>query len=87
MKTMKLPGLWENSDLPDLDGIVWFRKTIELTADEIQNGAKLSLGPIDDSDITYVNGQKVGEMTQKYNENRIYDIPASALKVGKLLQP
>ncbi len=82
-KTMKLPGLWENSDLPDLDGIVWFRKTIELTADEIQNGAKLSLGPIDDSDITYVNGQKVGEMTQKYNENRIYDIPASALKVGK----
>lgn len=82
-KKMKLPTLWESTDLPDLDGIVWFRKTINLTADEIKNGAKLSLGPIDDSDMTFVNGQQVGAMTQKYSENRNYDVPASALKAGK----
>lgn len=80
---MKLPVLWENAEMPDLDGIVWFRKTIELNAEDIQKNATLSLGPIDDSDMTWVNSVKVGEMTQKYNENRVYDIPASALKVGK----
>ena len=80
---MTLPVLWENAEMPDLDGIVWFRKTIELSAEDIQKNATLSLGPIDDSDMTWVNGQKVGEMTQKYNENRVYDVPASALKVGK----
>lgn len=82
-KNMTLPLLWENGNLPDMDGIVWFRKTIELTAADIQKDATLHLGPIDDSDMTFVNGQKVGEMIQKYNENRVYIIPASVLKVGK----
>lgn len=82
-RNMALPQLWENSELPDLDGIVWFRKTIELSEADLQNNATLSLGPIDDSDITWVNGQEVGEMTQKYNVNRVYTVPASALKIGK----
>lgn len=82
-KTMSLPKLWENGELPDLDGIVWFRKNVELTAEDIKTGAKLSLGSIDDSDMTFVNGQKVGEMTQRYNENRLYDISPSVLKIGK----
>ncbi|MDX1941074.1 MAG: sialate O-acetylesterase [Saprospiraceae bacterium] len=82
-KIMKLPTLWENAELPDLDGIIWFRKTIELSAADIQKDATLSLGPIDDSDMTWVNGQKIGEMIQRYNENRIYNIPASILKAGK----
>ena len=28
---MHLPGLWEGSQLGDMDGVVWFRKTINLT--------------------------------------------------------
>jgi len=82
-KNMTLPGVWESSELPDLDGIVWFRKTMELSAQDIQKDATLNLGPIDDSDMTWVNGQKVGETVQKYNANRVYNIPASILKVGK----
>lgn len=82
-KMMALPILWENGELPDLDGIVWFRKTVELSVEDIQKAATLSLGPIDDSDITWVNGQKVGEMLQKYNVSRVYNIPASLLKIGK----
>ena len=31
-KTMKLPGHFENAGLPGHDGVVWFRKTIELSA-------------------------------------------------------
>ena len=25
---MKVPGLWEEQNLPELDGVVWFRKII-----------------------------------------------------------
>ena len=43
----------------------------------------LSLGPVDDSDITWINGKLVGSIEKKRNEKRIYEIPAGVLKVGK----
>jgi len=81
-QTMVLPMLWE-SELPDLDGIVWFRKTIKLSEAEAEAGITLHLGKIDDSDITWVNGQKVGEMTQKYNVDRYYEVEPDALQAGE----
>ena len=77
---MKVPGFWEASRLPSLDGVVWFRKTFNL--EKIPEKAVLSLGPIDDNDITWVNGVKVGE-TNKYDEDRMYTVDPSILKVGK----
>lgn len=80
--TMELPSLWEQRGLANLDGIVWFRKTIELSEAEAAAGITLGLGKIDDADITWVNGQKVGE-TNGYNTDRVYEVPASVLKSGK----
>ena len=57
---MNLPGPWELGPLPDVDGIVWYRKTIELTQAQIAKGAVLYLGMIDDSDKSWVNGNFVG---------------------------
>lgn len=82
-KTMSLPALWEGLGLPGLDGVVWFRKTIDLTQTEADSGVVIALGPIDDSDETYVNGLKVGEMWNKYNENRSYTVAAENLKAGE----
>ena len=82
-KEMKLPTLWENAGLPDVDGIVWFRKTVELPDAWAGKEASLSLGAIDDNDITWVNGVKVGE-TAGYNKPRVYKVPADAVKAGKL---
>jgi len=82
-REMELPGLWEGKGYEGLDGIVWYRKTIRLTAEQAQEGATLSLGKIDDSDITWVNGQKVGEMTGAYNVLREYEVPSSYLKPGQ----
>jgi sialate O-acetylesterase len=56
---MHLPGLWESQQLGDMDGVVWFRKTINLTSDDANKTATLELAMIDDSDITYINGVKL----------------------------
>jgi sialate O-acetylesterase len=80
---MEIPGLWEDAGLTGLDGIVWFQKEIVLEARDILNDVEIHLGPIDDSDITYFNGVKIGETTQKYNEARIYPVEKSLLKKGK----
>ena len=79
---MQLPSLWEQKQLGDLDGVVWFRKTIDVPADAAGKEAALELAMIDDNDITYVNGIKVGE-TNSYNQHRKYIIPAGLLKTGK----
>jgi sialate O-acetylesterase len=79
--TMQLPAFWEGAGLPNLDGVVWFRYKLELTAAEAQSGAELHLGPIDDSDITYVNGQAVGR-TPTYTQARVYTLPAGTLRAG-----
>lgn len=79
---MALPSLWENKQLGELDGIVWFRKTIEVSQEDAGKEATLELAMIDDNDVTYVNGTKVGE-TNSYNQHRKYTIPAGVLKAGK----
>ena len=80
---MSLPGLWEERGLEDLDGLVWFRRSIELAAEDAGKPAILSLGKIDDSDESYLNGTKVGETKNQYSEQRKYRIPAGVLKAGK----
>ena len=80
--SMQLPGLWENY-LGELDGFVWFRKTIMINRDDADKEAFIDLGMIDDSDESYVNGIKIGATKNKYNELRRYKIPAGTLKDGK----
>lgn len=81
-KTMTLPGQWEKKGYPGLDGIVWFRKTITLTARQAKRGITLNLGKIDDSDITWINGKKVAETIQKWNQPRKYDVSPGLLRAG-----
>jgi sialate O-acetylesterase len=80
-KTVQMPQPFEKAGLPDFDGIVWFRRTFELPANWTGQSVKLGLGPIDDVDTTFVNGTKVGQMN-RYDQNRVYTIPASLLKPG-----
>jgi uncharacterized protein len=81
---------WEQMTLPQsieraglqMDGIVWFRKTIRLPGAPANNDAVLSLGPIDDSDETWVNGVRIGSTKNQYNKPRIYTVPAGTLRQG-----
>lgn len=79
---IKVPSLWENQQIGNIDGVVWMRKTITLTAEQAKSEAILHLAKVDDEDITYVNGVQVG--TNKIWETlRVYTIPAGTLKEGK----
>jgi sialate O-acetylesterase len=74
--------LWEESGYDNIDGIAWYRKTIELTSEQAKAASEINLGAIDDNEITWINGIKIGA-TNKYNAKRIYSIPANTLKAGK----
>ena len=88
-KTMQCPTAWENAGLPDFDGTVWFRKTIDLPATLQGKDLILSLGAVDDFDTTYVNGTQVGATGNEVDEywafKRKYKVAASVLKPGKNL--
>ncbi|MDA1045226.1 MAG: beta galactosidase jelly roll domain-containing protein, partial [Verrucomicrobia bacterium] len=76
------PRIWEASGQPDLDGIVWFRKVVELPAAWNGLQAQLSLGMIDDMDTTFVNGVAVGGM-RDWQAQRNYPLPDGVLKTGR----
>jgi len=75
------PDVWESLGLNGLDGVILFRKSFIIDADNAGKPAVLQLAQIDDSDITYINGIKIGE-TEGYNITRKYTVPAGILKAG-----
>lgn len=77
-----LPGYWEDQGNPNLDGVVWFRRDLELPKSMQGNEAKLFLGRIVDADQVYVNGTLVGNITYQYPPRR-YTVPKGLLKAGK----
>lgn len=81
-KTMQLPDLWENQGLPGLDGIVWFRKEVELPKTWAGKDLTLHISAVDDIDSTFFNGVFIGTHNV-YNEPRVYSIPKNLVKTGK----
>ena len=81
-RPIRVPGDWESQGYAGMDGVAWYRTTFPLTADDVARGARLVLGPIDDDDVTWVNGVEVGR-TSGYNRPRTYEVPASALRAGR----
>lgn len=77
-----LPGYWADEGVKDLNGVVWFRKEINVPASIAGKPAKLFMGSIVDADQTYVNGVQVGNITYQYPPRR-YEVPATLLKAGK----
>lgn len=59
---------WESMNFPgevgpqlvSFDGVMWVRKEIEIPASWAGKDVQLSLGAIDDNDITYWNGIEIG---------------------------
>ena len=73
---------WAGSPLAsNAKGTVWLRRTVTLTRDQAAAGAVLSLGIIDDLDMTFVNGKAVGN-TFSWDKERLYRLPPSYLKAG-----
>ncbi len=81
---MTIPAAWETAGLPDYDGLVWFRKVVEVPADWAGKDLMLHLGGIDDRDTTFFNGQRVGAQNV-WSETRTYRIPGDLVKAGRNL--
>jgi sialate O-acetylesterase len=78
-QTISIPSFWEDFGYPDHDGSFWFRRTFDVPKDQLNQDFNLPLTQIDDYDITWVNGQKVGE-TFGAGNFRNYVIPKEILK-------
>lgn len=76
------PQPWEEQGFEGLDGVVWMKKIIELTEDDIKKDATIYLSKIDDEDISYFNGVIIGQNKQ-WSQQRVYNIPKKNLKKGK----
>ena len=81
-QTINIPGYWEDQGIKDLNGVVWYRKEIDVPASMIGKPAKVFLGRIVDADVLYINGKQVGNTTYQYPQRR-YNVPADVLKAGK----
>ncbi|HLL88222.1 MAG TPA: sialate O-acetylesterase [Tepidisphaeraceae bacterium] len=85
-KTMPLPQGWEAAGLK-MDGCVWFRRDVEVSAALAGKPLALELGAIDDFDVTYFNGTQVGAIgreTENYwSARRKYAVPAELVKSGR----
>ena len=79
---MSQPGVIEEHGHEGFDGIVWYRKTIDIPASWKGRQLTLSLSAMDDHDATYFNGHLIGH-TEGYGAARNYTIPAALVKGGK----
>ncbi|MBN1415754.1 MAG: sialate O-acetylesterase [Bacteroidales bacterium] len=79
---MKIPGYWTGESLEKFDGVIWFRKEINIPVSMTGKPAKLILGRIVDADSVFINGVFVGTTSYQYPPRR-YDLPDNLLKEGK----
>ena len=93
---MNMPGLWksnpfiENKQETHMNvagnlrnsGVIWFKKEVTLSKNQLDKPGMLILGALVDRDEAYINGVKVGTTGYQYPPRR-YNIPGNTLKEGK----
>lgn len=83
-RNINIPGYWEDQGIRDLNGIVWYRREIDIPASMTGKAAKVFLGRIVDADEIYINGIKTGATGYQYPQRR-YNVAPGVLKAGKNL--
>lgn len=78
---LDVPRIWEEQGLDGFDGIVWYRRRVDLSAAQASGDATLQLGMIDDCDETFINGQRVGGLCG-WDTPRRYVVPSGLLHAG-----
>lgn len=74
-KPLRLPREWQET------GVTWARTRVTIPAAWKDLGLRLNLGPVDDRDITFLNGKEIGR-TDGWNKPRSYAIPGEAVVWG-----
>ncbi|WP_242186886.1 sialate O-acetylesterase [Sphingomonas sp. CARO-RG-8B-R24-01] len=74
---------YENWGVPALEtylGMLWYQKTVTLSAAQARQMATIAIGAIDDADRTWINGKPVGGRGGW--DARSYTVPAGTLHAG-----
>ena len=72
---------WAKKNGRGIIGSIWLRQHINIDKAHAGKPARLLLGTLFDSDVTYVNGRQVGTTGYQYPPRR-YDIPEGLLREG-----
>lgn len=83
-RNINIPGYWEDQGIRDLNGVVWYRREIDIPASMTGKAARVFLGRIVDADELYINGKKVGATSYQYPQRR-YNVAPDVLKAGRNL--
>jgi len=85
-ETVLVPGRWKDQGIDAFSGVMWLRRTIELSEAQASQAekspAKLLLGTIVDADIAYINGKQVGTTAYQYPPRR-YTVEPGMLHAGR----
>ncbi len=79
---IKIPGMWEQTEIGIIDGVVWFRMSVNVPKEQLGKDLTLNIAPPDDADETFFNGTKVGE-SKEWKIVRTYKIPKNLVREGK----
>jgi sialate O-acetylesterase len=82
-KPIRVPGQWEGQGYPDIDGVGWYRREVEIPDSWVGKDVAVSLAKIDNIDETYVNGQKIGGQSS-WDADRRYQVSSENIKSGPL---
>jgi sialate O-acetylesterase len=86
-----LPKPWQNQGHRRYDGYAWYSRTFNLPEHLYGKDLVFVGGKIDDFDVVYINGQKIGETNDhrpfgasgSYSVLRVYTIPSNVLWRGE----
>ncbi|MGB1394199.1 MAG: sialate O-acetylesterase [Flavobacteriaceae bacterium] len=81
---------WSQHQLPsnfeiefgEIDPLIWYRKEFYFDSHSDEKTYNFFLGPIDDLDVVYLNGVRIGQDVG-WQKDRIYEIPKGLLQKGK----
>lgn len=81
---IELPATFAGA-LADFDGVVWYRRAVEIPAALAGRELALELGPIDDMDTAYFDGVRVGGMEDAgaWQTARTYRVPEQLAGPGR----
>lgn len=91
---VELPAAWEeHSDYTEDNVYGWYRQTVEIPVQWEGRPVRVILGQIDDADMSYFNGEKIGQtggfpddeggFETQWNVIREYVVPPELIRYGK----
>ncbi len=82
LEQLYAPALWDGQGYADYNGYGWYRKRFHVPSSLRGRTLVVEFGGVDDDDVVFINGHKVGEGRGCY-KHRLYRIPEQVVRFGQ----